>query len=166
MMQEKNNQSSTGNENTLLSVFYLTLSWVNLQDIYRLQWLREYEMRGYVFLIRGSIHRIVVETWQKTSFRGLIRHACSDPIPVVSLLRGEVRGISNSSCTWASISPSSSSYFQDQSTPIQKDPSCSSSKLFYNLKNGWKIRIMLQLALDLLIICKIPKRDLLVTYLT
>jgi len=68
-------------------------------------------MRGRVSLIRDSIHRTAAKMWQNSRFRGLIRHALLDPIPAVSLLEGELRGISNSSRTWASISPSSSSYF-------------------------------------------------------
>ena len=48
-MQEKNHKSSSSNGGVLLSVFFLTFSLVNLQDIYRLQWLGEHETRGRVF---------------------------------------------------------------------------------------------------------------------
>jgi len=53
MMQEKNNKSSSSNGGALLSVFFLTLSLVNLEGIYRLQWLGEHETRCQVSLIHG-----------------------------------------------------------------------------------------------------------------
>jgi len=40
-MQEKNQKSSSSNGGALLSVFVITLSLVNLQGIYRLQWLED-----------------------------------------------------------------------------------------------------------------------------
>jgi len=60
-MQEKNNKSCSSNRGALLSIFFLTFSLVNLQGIYRLQWLGERETKGHVLLIRGSLYRLAIE---------------------------------------------------------------------------------------------------------
>ena len=66
MMQEKNNKSSSSNEGALLSVFFLTLSLVNLQGIYRLQWLKKHETSRQVLLIEGYFQKI--ENLAKAAF--------------------------------------------------------------------------------------------------
>ena len=90
MMQEKNHKSSSSNGGALLSVFFLTPSLMNLQGIYKLQWLGRHEMRCQVSLIHDCFQKIAAKTRQKPYFRGKTVSVCTDPAPPACLLEGDL----------------------------------------------------------------------------
>jgi len=90
-MEEKNHKSNSSNGGAFLSVFFLTLSLVNVQGIYKLQWLGEHETRCQVSLIHKCFQKIATKMRQKPRFRGNVVTFCFDPAPAVCLLEGDLQ---------------------------------------------------------------------------